>query len=90
MWFCFLTNSEFSCLAQPAKPYPVSGSIYLPEVPNQLHCIQSCAHQVPIYVYWARLISAFTIKPFSLSLKYCSFVFTPALFHCSPSLLLMF
>ena len=46
LWCYFLTDSEFSCLAMLAKPYPVSGTTPLPQIPNQLHCIQKSAHDV--------------------------------------------
>ena len=40
LWFYLLPDSEFSCLAMLAKPYPVSGPTPLPQIPNQLHCVQ--------------------------------------------------
>ena len=46
LWFYFLTDSEFSCLAMLAKPYPVFGPTPLPQIPNQLHCVQKSAHEV--------------------------------------------
>ena len=46
LWFYVLTDSEFSCLAMLAKPYPVSGLTPMPQIPNQLHCIQKSAHEV--------------------------------------------
>ena len=46
LWFYFLTDSEFSCLAMLAKPYPVSHPTSLPKIPNQLHCIQKSANEV--------------------------------------------
>ena len=46
LWFYFLTDSEFSCLAMLAKPYPVSGPTPLPQIPNQIHCVQKSAHEV--------------------------------------------
>ena len=46
LWFYFLTDSEFSCLALLAKPYPVSGPTPLPQIPNQLHCVQRSAHEM--------------------------------------------
>ena len=46
LWFYFLTDSDFSCLAMLAKPYPVSGLTPMPQIPNQLNCIQKNAHQV--------------------------------------------
>ena len=42
----FLTDSEFSCLAMLAKPYPVSGLTPMPQIPNQLHFIQKSSHEV--------------------------------------------
>ena len=44
--FYFVTDSEFSCLAELAKPYPVSDQPYLPQIPNQHHCIPKGAHEV--------------------------------------------
>ena len=41
-----LTDSEFSCFALHAKPYPVSCPTPLPHIPNELHCIQTSAHEV--------------------------------------------
>ena len=46
LWFYFLTDSEFSCLAKLAKPYSVSGPTPMPQIPNQLHCNQKSAHEV--------------------------------------------
>ena len=46
LWFYVLTDSEFSCLAMLAKPYPVSGRTTLPQIPNQPHFIQKTAHEV--------------------------------------------
>ena len=46
LWFYVLTDSEFSCSAMLAKPYPVSGQTPLPQIPNQLHCFQKSAHEV--------------------------------------------
>ena len=43
LWSYFLTVSEFSCLA---KSYSVSGLTPLPQIPNQLHFIQTSANQV--------------------------------------------
>ena len=43
LWFYFVTVSEFSYLA---KPYPVSGLTSLPQIPSQLHFIQTSAHEV--------------------------------------------
>ena len=44
LWFYVLTVSEFSCLA---KSYSVSGLTPLPDICNQLHCIQRSALEVP-------------------------------------------
>ena len=46
LWFYFLTDSEFSCLAMLAKQYPLSSPTPMPQIPNQLHCIQKSAHEV--------------------------------------------
>ena len=69
MWFYFVTNFEFSCLAKLAEPYPVFGPTYMPQIPNVLHCIPNCAHEMLINVCWARLLSVFTLKPFALFIK---------------------
>ena len=42
----FFTDSEFSCLAMLAKPYPVSGPLPMPQIPNLLHCIGKTAPEV--------------------------------------------
>ena len=65
-WSYFVTDSEFNCLAKLAKPYPVSGPTYVPHIPNQLHCIQTSAHEVLITIYWARLLLVVTLKPIAL------------------------
>ena len=44
--FIVLFCNCFSCLANLAKPYPVSGRAFLPQVPEQLHYMSNCAHQV--------------------------------------------
>ena len=62
LWFYFLTDSEFSCLAMLAKPYPVPDPTTLPLIPNQLHCMSSCAHEVLRTICGARLMPIFTIK----------------------------
>ena len=69
MWFYFLTDSESSCLAKLAKPYPVSGATYMPQIPNLLHCISKCAHEVLITIFGSRLLSVHTSKPFALFIK---------------------
>ena len=43
LWLQIVTVSEFSCLA---KSFPVSGLPPMPQIPNQLHFIQKCAHEV--------------------------------------------
>ena len=62
LWSYLLTDSEFSCLAMLAKPYPVSGPTYLPQIPNQLHCMSKCAHEVLGTILEARLMPVFIIK----------------------------
>ena len=47
MWFYFIAHSELSCLAKPAKSYPVFGPTYMPQIPNLLHhitCTSSAYH----------------------------------------------
>ena len=80
LWFYFLTDSEFSCLAMLAKPYHVSGPTYLPLIPNQLHCMSNCAHEVLGTICGARLMPVFTIKSIVLFIHDGSFVFRAALF----------
>ena len=46
LWFYVLTDSEFSCLAMVAKPYPVSDPTPMPLIPKLLHCNQKSAHEV--------------------------------------------
>ena len=62
LWAYFLTDSEFSCLAMLAKPYPVSGPTYMPQIPNLLHCMSKCAHEVLETISEAILMSVFHIK----------------------------
>ena len=57
LWFYVLTVSEFSCLA---KSYSVSGLTPLPHMPNQLHFIKKCAHEVLDANWEARVMPAFT------------------------------
>ena len=57
LWFYFVTDSEFSCLAKLAKPYPVSDLTYLPQIPNQHHCISRGAHEVLKTISEARHMS---------------------------------
>ena len=45
LWFYALTDSDFSCLAMLAKPYPVSGPALMPQISNQLHFVQKSAHE---------------------------------------------
>ena len=69
LWSYSVTVFEFSCLAKPAKPYHVSGPTYVPQVPNQLHCISNFAHEMLMTVYGARLMPVFTIKSYALFIK---------------------
>ena len=46
LWVYVLTDSEFSCLAMMAKPNPVSVQTPLPQIANQMQCIQKTAHEV--------------------------------------------
>ena len=46
LWFYFLTDFEFSCLAKLAKPYRVFGPTPMPLIPNLLHRNQKSAHEV--------------------------------------------
>ena len=66
LWAYLLTDSEFSCFAMLAKPYPVSGPTYLPKIPNQLHCMSKCAHEVLGTIPGTRLMPVFIIKSFVL------------------------
>ena len=58
--FYVLTDSEFSCLAMLAKPYPVSGPTPMPKIPNLLHCIHKLAHEVLGTILGTWVMSAFT------------------------------
>ena len=62
LWAYVLTDFEFSCLTMLAKPYPVSGPAYLPQIPSQLHCMAKGAHEVLGTIFEARLMSVFTVK----------------------------
>ena len=46
LWFYVLTDSEFSCSAMLAKPYPVSEPTLLPHIPKQLHYFGRSAQEV--------------------------------------------
>ena len=46
LWLYLLIDSELSCLAMLAKPYPVSGPAYLPQIPNVLHWMSKSAREV--------------------------------------------
>ena len=48
LWFCFVLGSEFVFLAKLAKPYLLFRPTYLPHILNQLHCMETTAHQVNI------------------------------------------
>ena len=74
LWAYCLTDSEFSCLAMLAKPYRVSGPIHLLLIPNQLHCMSKCAHEVLGTSFEARLMPVLTYKInhfVIISLKLC-------------------
>ena len=60
--FCFVTDSEFSSSAKLSKPYPVSDLTYLPQFPNQHHCIPKGAHEVLKTIPQARHMLVFHIK----------------------------
>ena len=62
LWFYSVTDSEFRCLAKLAKPYPLSDLTYLPQIPNQHHCIPKGAHEVLRTISEARHMSIFHIK----------------------------
>ena len=62
LWFYFLIDFEFSCLAMLAKPYLVSGPTYMPQIPNLLHCMLKGAHEVLETISEARHLSVFHIK----------------------------
>ena len=51
-----------------AKPYPVSGPPYMPQIPTLLHCMSKGAHEVLGTIFLARRMSGFTIKSFVLSI----------------------
>ena len=53
-------DSEFRCLHSWAKRYPVSGPTYLSVVPNQLHYISNCTHEVLGTILGAKLMPFFT------------------------------
>ena len=57
LWFYLLTVSECSCMA---KSYSVSGLTALPLIPNQLHFIQTSAHEVLDANLEARVRPVFT------------------------------
>ena len=42
LWFYVLIDSESSCMAMLAQPYPVSGPTPMPLILNLLHCIGKC------------------------------------------------
>ena len=55
LWAYLLTDSEFSCLAMLAKPYPLSGPTPMPLLPHQLRRIQISALEVIGAILEARL-----------------------------------
>ena len=64
LWSYIFTISESSCLA---KSYSVSGLTPLPHIPNQLHFIQTSAHEVLDANLEARVMPFYTSKSFVLS-----------------------
>ena len=58
----FLSDSEFSYLAALAKEYPLSVPAHLPLIPNQLHCMSKCAHEVLCTILEPKLMQVFTYK----------------------------
>ena len=57
LWFCFLTVSEFSCLAKSSS---VSGLTPLLHIPNQVNFIQKSAHGALDANWEAGVMPAFT------------------------------
>ena len=49
-------------MAMLAKSYLVSGATYMPQIPNLLHCMSKCAHEVLETIFEAKLMSIFHIK----------------------------
>ena len=76
MWAYVLIDSQFSSMAMLTKPYLVSGPIYLPQIPDQLHGMLKGAHEVLGTIFEAKLMSVFLMYSFL-----CSYV-TEAL-YCS-------
>ena len=68
LWAYVLTDSECSCLAILARPYPVSGPTYIPQIPNLLHRMSKEAHEVPDTISKAKPMSVFHIKNISFLL----------------------
>ena len=68
LWCYFLTDSEFSCLAMLAKPYPVSGRAYVPLIPSQICCMSTCGHEVLGTILGPRCMPVFIIKSIALFL----------------------
>ena len=62
LWANCLPDSEFSCLAMLAKPYPVFGPTYMPQINYLHHCMSKGAHEVLETISVARLVSVFHIK----------------------------
>ena len=61
LWVYYLADSEISCFAMLAKPYPVSGPTYLPQIPKRLLGMSKGAHQVLGTIFVASLTSRFFI-----------------------------
>ena len=68
LWFYVLTDSKFGSLASLARSYPVSGPSYLPQIPNQIHCMSKGAHEMLGTILVARLMAVLIIKLFLLSI----------------------
>ena len=62
LWAYFLTDSEFICLAMLAKPYHVTGPIYMLQIASLLHCMSQGTHEVLETIPEARLMSVSHIK----------------------------
>ena len=90
LWFYFLTDSEFRCLAMLAKPYLVFGPTLILQIPNQLHCIQR-VHIKCLVLSWGLESCQFSlIKSSILFINHWSIVFRSTFVYLQPSLLHMF
>ena len=84
LWFCIFTDSEFGCLAMLAKPYPVSDLPPLPQIPNQLHFIQTSSHEVLGAIFGDLSHASFHIKSSILFIKHWSIVFRSTFVYLQP------